>query len=235
MLRRGGARREVRRRQVPGLAATRSTPLAACRRFGEAELLWHGDSDLRGVDAVVDPGRLLLRRLPALRGDRPLLPGDGGRAGVRTGRRAGARDLQRLPGALRGGPAAGRAARQRGAPLRVPAGRARGRQRLHALHARVRGRETASRSPSSTPPAATTRRRRRSTSSRPTDRCCCATPRATTPTARCATSPPCRNGQKNVMGLMPHPEHAVDPLTGSADGGRLFESLVAHVEELVAA
>ena len=34
---------------------------------------------------------------------------------------------------------------------------------------------------------------------------------------------------------MPHPEHAVDPLTGSADGGRLFESLVAHVEALAAA
>ena len=33
------------------------------------------------------------------------------------------------------------------------------------------------------------------------------------------------NEQGNVMGLMPHPEHAVDPLTGSADGGRLFESL----------
>jgi phosphoribosylformylglycinamidine synthase subunit PurQ / glutaminase len=29
----------------------------------------------------------------------------------------------------------------------------------------------------------------------------------------------------NVVGLMPHPEHAVDPLTGSADGGRLFESV----------
>jgi phosphoribosylformylglycinamidine synthase subunit PurQ / glutaminase len=43
------------------------------------------------------------------------------------------------------------------------------------------------------------------------------------------------NAQKNVMGLMPHPEHAVDPLTGSASGGRLFESLVAHVDELVAA
>jgi phosphoribosylformylglycinamidine synthase len=28
------------------------------------------------------------------------------------------------------------------------------------------------------------------------------------------------------MGLMPHPEHAVDPLTGSADGLRLFESAV---------
>jgi phosphoribosylformylglycinamidine synthase len=25
---------------------------------------------------------------------------------------------------------------------------------------------------------------------------------------------------------MPHPEHAVDPLTGSADGLALFESLV---------
>jgi phosphoribosylformylglycinamidine synthase subunit PurQ / glutaminase len=43
------------------------------------------------------------------------------------------------------------------------------------------------------------------------------------------------NSQKNVMGLMPHPEHAVDPLTGSADGGRLFESLAAHVTELLAA
>jgi phosphoribosylformylglycinamidine (FGAM) synthase-like amidotransferase family enzyme len=43
------------------------------------------------------------------------------------------------------------------------------------------------------------------------------------------------NTQKNVMGLMPHPEHAVDPLTGSADGGKLFHSLAAHVTELVAA
>ena len=30
--------------------------LQACRRFGDAELLWHGDRDLRGVDAVVVPG-----------------------------------------------------------------------------------------------------------------------------------------------------------------------------------
>jgi len=43
------------------------------------------------------------------------------------------------------------------------------------------------------------------------------------------------SAQKNVFGLMPHPEHAVDPLTGSSDGGKLFASLVAHVEELVAA
>ena len=43
------------------------------------------------------------------------------------------------------------------------------------------------------------------------------------------------NRQKNVMGLMPHPEHAVDPLTGSADGGRVFESIVAQVGDLTAA
>ena len=30
--------------------------LMACRRFGDAELLWHEDRDLGGVDAVVVPG-----------------------------------------------------------------------------------------------------------------------------------------------------------------------------------
>jgi phosphoribosylformylglycinamidine synthase len=30
--------------------------LQACRRFADAELLWHGDRDLKGVDAVVVPG-----------------------------------------------------------------------------------------------------------------------------------------------------------------------------------
>ena len=32
------------------------------------------------------------------------------------------------------------------------------------------------------------------------------------------------NHAGNVVGLMPHPEHAVDPLTGSADGLALFRS-----------
>jgi phosphoribosylformylglycinamidine synthase subunit PurQ / glutaminase len=41
----------------------------------------------------------------------------------------------------------------------------------------------------------------------------------------------------NVMGLMPHPEHAVDPLLGSADGGVLLASLAdaARRRELAAA
>ena len=39
------------------------------------------------------------------------------------------------------------------------------------------------------------------------------------------------NAEGNVCGLMPHPEHAVDALTGSADGLQLFEA-VARTGEL---
>jgi phosphoribosylformylglycinamidine synthase I len=34
-----------------------------------------------------------------------------------------------------------------------------------------------------------------------------------------------RNEAGNVLGLMPHPEHAVDPLTGSTDGLHVFEAV----------
>jgi len=40
------------------------------------------------------------------------------------------------------------------------------------------------------------------------------------------------NEQGNVLGLMPHPEHAVDELNGSADASRLFESLAATLGAL---
>jgi phosphoribosylformylglycinamidine synthase I len=38
-----------------------------------------------------------------------------------------------------------------------------------------------------------------------------------------------RNARGNVLGLMPHPERAVDPLLGPPDGLALFESLLALV------
>jgi len=44
----------------------------------------------------------------------------------------------------------------------------------------------------------------------------------------------CNEG-RNVFGLMPHPEHAVDPLTGSTDGLTIFESIRAHVDGRVLA
>jgi phosphoribosylformylglycinamidine synthase len=39
------------------------------------------------------------------------------------------------------------------------------------------------------------------------------------------------NEAGNVVGLMPHPEHAVDPTTGGTDGRALFASAAAWVEE----
>ena len=36
------------------------------------------------------------------------------------------------------------------------------------------------------------------------------------------------NERGNVVGLMPHPEHAVDTLTGSADGLKLFSSILSQ-------
>ena len=39
------------------------------------------------------------------------------------------------------------------------------------------------------------------------------------------------NEAGNVFGLMPHPEHAVDPLLGSADGALILGSLVDAVRE----
>jgi phosphoribosylformylglycinamidine synthase len=41
------------------------------------------------------------------------------------------------------------------------------------------------------------------------------------------------NAAGNVFGLMPHPEHAVDPLMGSSDGLWIFESIRAHLADRV--
>ena len=42
------------------------------------------------------------------------------------------------------------------------------------------------------------------------------------------------NTDGNVMGLMPHPEHAVDPLVGSTDGAFILGSLVDAARESLA-
>jgi phosphoribosylformylglycinamidine synthase I len=43
------------------------------------------------------------------------------------------------------------------------------------------------------------------------------------------------NERGNVMGLMPHPEHAVDPLLGSADGALILSSLVEAARDRILA
>ncbi len=42
------------------------------------------------------------------------------------------------------------------------------------------------------------------------------------------------NERRNVMGLMPHPEHAVDPLLGPTGGLLLLESFVAAARDRTA-
>ena len=76
--------------------------LRAAARVGDAELLWHGDRDLRGVDAVVVPGGFSYGdylRAGAIARFSPVMESV---ARVRPRGRPGARHLQRLPGAVRG-------------------------------------------------------------------------------------------------------------------------------------
>jgi phosphoribosylformylglycinamidine synthase len=40
------------------------------------------------------------------------------------------------------------------------------------------------------------------------------------------------NRERNVVGMMPHPERAADPLLGNSTGSGVFDSLLQHVEVL---
>ncbi len=54
-------------------------------------------------------------------------------------------------------------------------------------------------------------------------------------TGRCATSPAFSSRERNVMGMMPHPERACDPLMGSTEGLGIFESMLvgcARIDEM---
>ena len=50
-------------------------------------------------------------------------------------------------------------------------------------------------------------------------------------TARRATSPASSTRQGNVLGMMPHPERAVEPAHGLTDGRRLFEGLIGALAQ----
>ena len=99
--------------QFPGTNCELDVAYAVEQLGGYAEILLHADRDLRGVDAVVVPGGFAhgdYLRTGAIARFSPVMD-VGGRA--RRRRRPGRRDLQRLPGALRGRPAPGRAAEER--------------------------------------------------------------------------------------------------------------------------
>ena len=200
-------------------AATRSMPQLAASRVGEAVLLWHADHDLQGVDAVIVPGGFsygdylragAIARFAPIMAEVIEFAREGGLVlGICNGFQVCC-EAGLLPGALLD---------QHRPALRLPPGALEVVNARHAVHPRAAPRASGCRSRSSTRPAATTRRREMldAMRARRAGRAALRA-RARTPTARSTTSPASCNEAGNVFGLMPHPEHAVDPLTGSADG-----------------
>ena len=86
-------------------------------------------------------------------------------------------------------------------------------------------RASASRSRSSTRAGASSLPRRCSTGSRPSGQVAFRYAPGQNPNGSSREIAGVTNEAGNVLGLMPHPEHAVDALTGSTDGLRLFESI----------
>ena len=192
--------------------------LMACRRFGEAELLWHRDRDLGGVDAVVVPGGFSYGdylRAGAIARFSPLMESVIGFArdgapvlGICNGFQVLC-EAGLLPGALLPNVSLRFVSRQvdlvvestdtvftraceLGELLSVPVKHTTG--RYHAPDI-------------------------------PEEQVVLRYAPGQNPNGSQDDIAGVTNEAGNVLGLMPHPEHAVDMLTGSTDGGRLFESL----------
>ena len=192
--------------------------LMACRRFGEADLLWHRDRDLDGIDAVVVPGGFSYGdylRAGAIARFSPLMESviefarDGGPVlGICNGFQVLC-EAGLLPGALLPNVSLRFVSRQvevvvehadtlftracePGDVLSIPVKHTTGRYHAPAIP----GEQVVLRyAPGQNPNG-----------------------------SQDDIAGVC-NEARNVLGLMPHPEHAVDMLTGSTDGGRLFESV----------
>ena len=201
--------------------------LLACRRFGDAELLWHGDRDLRGADAVVIPGGFsygdylragaIARFSPVMEAVAAFAADGGPVLGICNGFQVLC-EAGLLPGALLPNTSLRFVCRQvdvvvenadtsftracaRGDLLSIPGKHTTGRYHAPADdldRMDANGQVVLRYAPGENPNGAE------------------------------HDIAGVVNEAGNVMGLMPHPEHAVDPLTGSTDGGKLFESLAAH-------
>ncbi len=207
--------------------------LRACERFGDAELLWYEDSDVAGVDAVVVPGGFSYGdylRVGAIAGLAPIM------GAVRDFAHAGGPVLgicngfqvlceaRLLPGALLPNTGLRFLCREVALEvvnpesafalacdparlLTVPVKHFTG--RFHAPHEELELMEAHGQIVFRYAPGQN-------------------------PNGSVGDIAGVSNREGNVLGLMPHPEHAVDPLTGSADGACIFRSIVQHVERAVA-
>jgi len=205
----------------------------ACEQHGEAEILWHGERDLKGVDAVVVPGGFsygdylrvgaIARFSPVMEAVAEFARAGGPVLGICNGFQVLC-EAGLLPGALLPNTGLRFLCRQvdvavvstdtpftaecePGQMLSIPVKHTTG--RFHApdgqLAALEDGGQVVLRYAAGQNPNG----------------------------SRNDIAGVC-NEARNVMGLMPHPEHAVDPLTGSADGGLLFASMAASAAAVAA-
>ena len=210
--------------QFPGSCDERDAVLA-CQRVADARLVWHGDSDLGDLDAVVIPGGFsygdylragaIARFAPAMEAVREFAAAGGPVLGICNGFQVLC-EAGMLPGALL--PNAGlrfvcrqvevevastetvvTRACEAGEVLSVPVKHMSG--RWFAPDEMVRELEAS-------------------------ERIVFRYAAGQNPNGSVADVAGVASERGNVVGLMPHPEHAVDPLTGSADGLKLFDSLV---------
>ncbi|HEY7630805.1 MAG TPA: phosphoribosylformylglycinamidine synthase subunit PurQ [Thermoleophilaceae bacterium] len=208
--------------------------LKACERFGEAELLWHRDRDLHGADAIVIPGGFsygdylragaIARFSPVMEAVRDFALDGGPVLGICNGFQVLC-EAGLLPGALLPNTSLRFVCRQvdlvvehpntpftracdEGDILSVPVKHTTG--RYYAPEEALDELEAEG-------------------------HVLLRYAEGHNPNGSARDIAGVANSHKNVFGLMPHPEHAVDPLTGSADGGQLFKSLANHVEALTPA
>jgi phosphoribosylformylglycinamidine synthase I len=208
--------------QFPGSCDERDA-LAACGLVGEARLLWHGDHDLAGVDAVVVPGGFsygdylragaIARFSPVMEALAEFADGGGPVLGICNGFQVLC-EAGLLPGALLVNERIRFVCRQ--VELLVESNRSpftAGSQEGERLSIPVKHQEGRYFAPEEALDELEGR-----------DQVALRYAPGNNPNGSARDIAAVTNEAGNVLGLMPHPEHAVDQLTGSADGLRLFES-----------
>jgi phosphoribosylformylglycinamidine synthase len=213
--------------QFPGSCDERDA-LHACSLLGEARLVWHEDRDLGGVDAIVVPGGFsygdylragaIARFSPAMEAVAEFAAAGGPVLGICNGFQVLC-EAALLPGALLLNESMRFTCRQldlvvegSSAELMTPGGiqlstrlsipAKHGEGRYWAPEAVLDGLEAGGQVAYRYAPGQN-------------------------PNGSARDIAGVRNEAGNVIGLMPHPEHAVDPLTGSTDGLRVFEAVAA--------
>jgi phosphoribosylformylglycinamidine synthase subunit PurQ / glutaminase len=200
--------------QFPGSCDERDA-LHACLLLGEARLVWHEERDLEGIDAVVVPGGFsygdylragaIARFSPAMEAVAELAGRGGPVLGICNGFQVLC-EARLLPGALLLNEDLRFHCRQLeligtdGERLSIPAKHGEGRYWApddELDRLEANGQVAYRYAPGQNPNGS----------------------------ARDVAG--VRNEAGNVVGLMPHPEHAVDSLTGSTDGLKVFEAIAA--------